>query len=255
MASEQLLVFLREVKDLPDDDTPRLILADWLQDHGDPRGEFIHLQVVRERLPEEERYGELYRRERQILGRHGLRWLGPFLDAVTGWEFRRGLVALEARADHLFGEGLASLEEDEAWIWVEELRLEETGAQRLARLARSPLLDRLSALDLTDNRLSDDGLARLLASERLGGLRKLRLSGNRIGARGAAHLARCAGLGRLQVLDLGRNRISEAGARELAESPHLAGLSKLVVSGNGVNLAGLSALRERFDARLEIAGG
>src|SRR5205809_143822 len=47
---EQLSVFLREIKDRPDDDVPRLILADWLQDHGEPRGEFVHLQVRRVRL-------------------------------------------------------------------------------------------------------------------------------------------------------------------------------------------------------------
>jgi uncharacterized protein (TIGR02996 family) len=29
----------------PDDDTPRLVLADWLQEHDDPRGELMRLQV------------------------------------------------------------------------------------------------------------------------------------------------------------------------------------------------------------------
>ena len=30
----------------PDDDLPRLIYADWLDDRGDPRGEFIRLQLA-----------------------------------------------------------------------------------------------------------------------------------------------------------------------------------------------------------------
>src|SRR5690606_10001290 len=33
----------------PDDDAPRLVYADWLSGHGDPRGEFITLQIERAR--------------------------------------------------------------------------------------------------------------------------------------------------------------------------------------------------------------
>src|SRR5262249_25046079 len=37
--------FLQAVLDKPDDDAPRLIYADWLEEHGDgPRAEFIRLQ-------------------------------------------------------------------------------------------------------------------------------------------------------------------------------------------------------------------
>ena len=30
--------FLADIRDHPDDDTPRLIYADWLEERGDPRG-------------------------------------------------------------------------------------------------------------------------------------------------------------------------------------------------------------------------
>lgn len=37
--------FLQAILEAPDDDTPRLIYADWLDEHGDPaRAEFIRLQ-------------------------------------------------------------------------------------------------------------------------------------------------------------------------------------------------------------------
>ena len=37
----------------PDDDTPRLIFADWLEEKGDSaRAEFIRVQIDRARLPE-----------------------------------------------------------------------------------------------------------------------------------------------------------------------------------------------------------
>jgi uncharacterized protein (TIGR02996 family) len=32
----EVLAFLEDIKEHPDDDTPRLVLADWLEDHGDP---------------------------------------------------------------------------------------------------------------------------------------------------------------------------------------------------------------------------
>jgi uncharacterized protein (TIGR02996 family) len=44
--------FLQAIHENPDDDTPRLVYADWLDDHGDPlRAEFIRLQCASARLP------------------------------------------------------------------------------------------------------------------------------------------------------------------------------------------------------------
>ena len=37
--------FLQAIRDSPDDDTPRLVFADWLTENGDAdRGEFIRVQ-------------------------------------------------------------------------------------------------------------------------------------------------------------------------------------------------------------------
>ena len=36
--------FFQAILETPDDDLPRLAYADWLEERGDPRGEFIHLQ-------------------------------------------------------------------------------------------------------------------------------------------------------------------------------------------------------------------
>ena len=44
---------LAAIRDNPDDDTPRLAYADWLQEHGqDDRAEFIRLQCAAARLCE-----------------------------------------------------------------------------------------------------------------------------------------------------------------------------------------------------------
>ena len=37
----EVLAFLADCKENPMDDTPRLVLADWLEEQGDPRGEFL----------------------------------------------------------------------------------------------------------------------------------------------------------------------------------------------------------------------
>jgi uncharacterized protein (TIGR02996 family) len=38
--------FLRAIQSDPDDDTNRLVYADWLEERGDPRGEYLRLQAL-----------------------------------------------------------------------------------------------------------------------------------------------------------------------------------------------------------------
>jgi len=82
---------LKAVCDHPDDDTPRLVFADWLQEHGeDERAEFIRLQIQLHRrtyLPSEEE--QLKRREAKLLWAN--RWKGDFPGAEQV-RFSRGLV-------------------------------------------------------------------------------------------------------------------------------------------------------------------
>jgi uncharacterized protein (TIGR02996 family) len=42
--------FIRAILASPQDDAPRLIYADWLEERGDPRGEYIRLLYALERL-------------------------------------------------------------------------------------------------------------------------------------------------------------------------------------------------------------
>jgi len=39
--------FLQAILDDPDNDDLRLVYADWLEERGDPRGEFIRLQCAK----------------------------------------------------------------------------------------------------------------------------------------------------------------------------------------------------------------
>ena len=86
--------FLDDIVAHIDDDTPRLVYADWLAENGqDDRAEFIRVQVERARLPAwDGAQVRLRLREQELLARHGEAWLAE-LPAIEGakWEgFRRG---------------------------------------------------------------------------------------------------------------------------------------------------------------------
>src|ERR1041385_7859530 len=73
----EVIAFLRDIKDDPDDDTPRLILADWLEDRYDPRGQFVRLQVEAALSPEHDpRREELTQEAEDIRNQHEEQWLG-----------------------------------------------------------------------------------------------------------------------------------------------------------------------------------
>jgi uncharacterized protein (TIGR02996 family) len=251
--SDQVRVLLEEAKDQPHIDTPRLVLADWLMDQGDPRGELMAVQLHLRGLAEDDpRRHELRRRERELLGRHVFDWLGPLADLASGWRFHRGLIRLEARADRLLSDACAELVAAGCFTWVEELHLTDLSVPHLSHPCLADLLGWVPCLDLADNLIGNNGLALLLGLPGLARLRALGLARTRIGQRGAASLASCAHLANLVVLDLSRNSLGDAGALAVAESPHLAGLRRLDLRGNSVNHAGIAALRARFGDRVRL---
>src|SRR5262245_55720746 len=102
--------FLQAVLDRPDDDAPRLVYADWLEEHGDPdRAEFIRVQIEQARLPQGDRRGPaLRKREKGLLKANKKAWLRPFADLIYKGEFRRGfLERVEVFCDQLLTGGAA----------------------------------------------------------------------------------------------------------------------------------------------------
>src|SRR5437867_9522836 len=85
--------FLRAIIEEPDDVGLRLIYADWLEERGDPRGEFIRVQCQLEETDEyDPHWTELKARERELLAVHERKWLGALDGRVWKWTFRRGFV-------------------------------------------------------------------------------------------------------------------------------------------------------------------
>jgi uncharacterized protein (TIGR02996 family) len=232
--------FLQAVRDDPDDDLPRLVYADWLEDQGEAdRAELIRLQIALSRGGQERAARlEMLRRLRDLIVRHRHAWLGPLVEWDPEVLFERGLVGqVNLRADTFLKEADASLARHPAY----HVRLVRLSDGLLDALAALPRLSSVVVLDLCHNHLGDHGVARLLASPHLTGLRHLILSGNEVQDEGAAALARSC-LPRLTRLDLSNNRVGDEGARALACSGQLGALSSLVLWGNDVGDEGAAAL-------------
>jgi uncharacterized protein (TIGR02996 family) len=88
--------FLQAIRDNPEDDAPRLIYADWLEEHGDPeRAEFIRVQCEQARLPWWHPRAQLLAcRAEVLLCHHEERWRSelPDIAGVTWLSFDRGFV-------------------------------------------------------------------------------------------------------------------------------------------------------------------
>ena len=113
MSTEAAL--LSAIRQFPEDDTPRLVFADYLDELGGAanaaRAEFIRLQVrlatLDETAPERP---ALEDRENEILRKYERAWLGPLGGALaTGlesWRFERGFVGkIRAKSKALYDHG------------------------------------------------------------------------------------------------------------------------------------------------------
>ncbi len=80
-------VFERAILENPDDVASYSAYADWLQEQGDPRGEFIAVQLALEdeSRPKEAR-DALKAREAELLAAHEREWLGELAPHFLDWE-------------------------------------------------------------------------------------------------------------------------------------------------------------------------
>jgi uncharacterized protein (TIGR02996 family) len=92
---------LRAICVHPDDDAPRLVYADWLEERGEPaagaRAEFIRLQVRLHSLTADDRVARTFeQRAWQLLHDYNPTWLAPMGMNLWGVRYRRGFIE-EAR--------------------------------------------------------------------------------------------------------------------------------------------------------------
>jgi uncharacterized protein (TIGR02996 family) len=243
--------FLRAVIENRDDDAPRLVYADWLEEGGDAeRAAFIRLQVEAAGLPEGDgRRSDLEERALYLLVRHLDDWLGPLRTLATNWIFQRGFVERVTVLHEVF---LERADELLAAAPVRSVFFRRVRLPLVGRLAAAPQLARLEEVNLWHDHLSERSAELLAASPHLGRLASLNLGSNRVRDRGARALAASPNLGGLRRLDLSDNRVGTAGALALAASPHLPALEVLDLRDNPIEPAGARALRERFGAAVRL---
>ena len=83
MSEEQALI--QAIFEKPDDHTIRLIYADWLEERGDLRCEFLRLQSeLAQMSPDDPRRKEKEVREQELLEKHAAKWLELRLKEYLG---------------------------------------------------------------------------------------------------------------------------------------------------------------------------
>ena len=233
MPSADERAFYNRIRAAPDDDGPRLIFADWLDEAGDSdRAEFIRLQCALAGLPADDpRRPDLEEREKRLRDAHERLWAADIAPHVTGWDFRRGLIdGVSLDTAQFLASGAALFDAAP----IRRVRLLDIG-DRMARVAQAPLLRHVRDLDLCANDLGDRGPTLLARSPHLGQLDTLGLGYTGLGDAGLRTLAESPAYLSLRVLQINDNpHIGTAGLEALGASPHLADLRAVDVSGNGL---------------------
>lgn len=206
----------------PDDDAPRLVLADWLLERGDPRGELIALQLRPELGPAQA--ARAARLQRTL----GMRLLGPIAPVVSvaSAALERGFpssveVRFESEQDVSVYGHLS------AWATVRHLRFHEDGLDRVTtamhglRVLEGVEADALAGLQAADwpwaierlDVLAESAAALEILSqiETLPALRRLTLRGVRA-TDGALLLRRAPWAGQLETLRVPHSPCVDAGA-------------------------------------------
>jgi uncharacterized protein (TIGR02996 family) len=232
--------FLAAIIASPDDDLPRLVYADWLDENGDPaRAEFIRVQCelaglglewvsATTRVPRRgdtdrsERVNALLRRHHELWHVHWPGWRAElpkcpgtilrFSRGFAGWADVTHTGGIMKDGQRLFAVAPVS------WLSFRDCP---------ATMVCTPIesaswfagVRKLSVAWRTPDDADGDRIAEALAaSQHAGGLRELYLSRADLSDRGVIDLARSGCLGRLVRADLSYNRIGNKGAEVLAES-------------------------------------
>ncbi len=212
--------FLQSILERPEDDGPRLVYSDWLEDNGDPEcAEFIRVQVQLARLPPDaSERATLVTREQALLQEHGKRWAEPLRGLTWSWRFERGFIAA--------------------------IQIRSFSSETVPALASVVALTPVRMLSITDD--CPGGEALVAAASHLTRLRELRFeytSFNQFGLTGYVQTLLTspylAGLKKLYIVG-GRNWgwLSKRALRAIIASPSLTGLTDLTLVHDWEGLSG-----------------
>ncbi|WP_439623863.1 TIGR02996 domain-containing protein [Gemmata sp.] len=249
----------------PDEDTPRLVFADWLQEHGDAhdraRAEFIRLQVEAARLPKgDKKRTKLEGSAKKLANEHHGAWLAPLAAFVhqisddANWTddrshydglFERGLLKeliveaakfLQAKYQQVFPDALAA-------VGLETLSF-YTPARRVGELPGSPALRWVSRMECPA--VGDAAFEAFGTSPHLAHITAFEFGEAKISDAGLKAFARTAGTARLRKFavttasprESTKARFTAAGVLALLSSPRLPALTALGVGAGAAERFG-----------------
>jgi uncharacterized protein (TIGR02996 family) len=224
--------FLQDIIEHPDDDAPRLILADWLDDQGAAYGaasaDLIRVQCRLASLPfaDDERPG-LEAREMLLVHGPANHWASRHRYVLRDWTFHRGLIGeasiqasrLPAHAGQLF-----------RTLPLQRLTL--LGLGSASDVAQLRELVRLRGLRLRRCYPRDEMLSALVDSSHLENLRELAIDQVVLSRLAWQRLAQSAWCGQLEVLDLQNTAIAAGDLSGLLRPTRLPRLHTLRLGGS-----------------------
>ncbi len=248
----------------PEEDTPRLMFADWLEENGRPaaRAEFIRVQVEiaqKEHLPRamQDCYVALYKRNQELLDNHRAELLGPLakLPEKAEVEFRRGFVWQVGLSVFHFNQHRHALAEVRPLPRVAVKDSVGVLGNFLGFNANpfppEPLLELVTSIHTVasndDERewviQSEDAVLAPLTWPRL---EELDISGSRLGNPNVTVLLGNSSFPALTNLDVSANYLTDATVDSLLNTALPWQLKRLVLGGNDITNAGAIALAERW---------
>lgn len=240
---------LKVICERPREDTPRLMYADWLDEHGDAlRADFIRFQIEFPKWDSSHpRYAELMERD------------DTFEDARPKWSAALPRPSGVKYVDHLHWDrgfvGWAEFRNTKAFAQHAEavfaatpittLEVNGVTAGTAGRVLDSPLVERVSRLFLRGP-LGLSAVRRVAACEHLSQLEMLCVWGG-CPDEGAEALAASSHLGALKVLSFSGHTLTDRGLLALTDSAALVGLSRVVLNGSyGISKRVLERAKRRF---------
>ena len=246
----------------PEEDTPRLAFADWLEEEGSrenrERSELIrtHIQLTRESLWSEswwalkDQFERLRKKTRKMAKARKLPWVKHLAGKILAWDLERGLVGhIVVYSKRFVAEGKSYFEQDPI-LSVKFAKLDaRQGTVSPTILFACPFLESIVKLHFevtdgvgADKQLRDSDLLALGQSPALPRLRALALHGQNSFSIDAitALLRRLPNLTELSLA--GNSAFGDSHARALAACPDLNRLSVLELDSTGITATGIAAI-------------
>jgi uncharacterized protein (TIGR02996 family) len=239
------IALLRAIAAMPEEDTPRLVYADYLDElntaSSAARAEFIRLHIRRARLPYNDTAREpLQQLIDQILGKWDFVWQKEMPEGFkTLSGYRRGFAYRAAAV----ASAIEPASDDPRTLLIEHLELTpDVSATGLRVVVKQPLFARLSELVVRGEIPIGWSGAKTLAEGEFPQLELLGLSRQAIGDVGLRYLCNSWGFMRLRELDLSQNDITDDGANTLVRSSLISRV-RLNLWGNPIGHAMMERVR------------